>query len=95
MGKRCELYTYHKGLKYIFTQPNLNLRQRKYLEHIKDYDLGINYHLGKAIMVVGVWSQRSHLNQLVVEIVECSRCAKSSSSSILGLSLIWKSWRWM
>jgi hypothetical protein len=44
MGKRSELYTDHKSLKYIFTQSDLNLRQRKWLEHIKDYDLGRNYH---------------------------------------------------
>jgi hypothetical protein len=48
MGKRCELYTDHKSLKYIFTQLNLNLRQRRWLELIKDYDLGINYHPRKA-----------------------------------------------
>jgi hypothetical protein len=29
MGKRCELYTDHKSLKYIFTEVNLNLRQRR------------------------------------------------------------------
>jgi hypothetical protein len=44
MKKRCELYTDHKSLKYIFTQSNLNVRQRRLLELIKDYDLGINYH---------------------------------------------------
>jgi transposase InsO family protein len=44
MGKRCELYMDHKSLKYIFTQSNLNLRQRRWLELIMDYDLGINYH---------------------------------------------------
>jgi hypothetical protein len=48
MGKRCKLYTDHKSLKYIFTQSNLNLRQGRWLELIKDYDLGINYHPGKA-----------------------------------------------
>jgi hypothetical protein len=51
MGKRCELYTDHKSLKYIFTQANLNLKQRRWLELIKEYDLGINYHPGKANMV--------------------------------------------
>jgi hypothetical protein len=51
MGKRCELYTDHKSLKYIFTQSNLNLRQRRWLELIKDYDLGINYLPGKANVV--------------------------------------------
>jgi hypothetical protein len=48
MGKRCELYTDHKSLKYIFSQSNLNLRQRRWLEQIKDYDPRINYHPGKA-----------------------------------------------
>jgi hypothetical protein len=37
MGKRCKLYTNHKILKYIFTQLSLNLRQRRWLELIKDY----------------------------------------------------------
>jgi hypothetical protein len=31
MGMRCELYTDHKSPKYIFTQPDLNLRQRRWL----------------------------------------------------------------
>jgi hypothetical protein len=52
IGKRCEVYSDHKSLKYIFTQPDLNLRQRRWLELIKDYDLGINYHPGKACRVV-------------------------------------------
>jgi hypothetical protein len=42
MGKRYELYMDHKSLKYILTQSNLNLRQRRWLELLKDYDLGIN-----------------------------------------------------
>jgi hypothetical protein len=52
MGKICELYTDHKSLKYIFIQPDLNLRQRRWLELINDYDLGINYHLEKANVIV-------------------------------------------
>jgi hypothetical protein len=51
MGKRCELHMDHKSLKYIFTQSNLNLRQRRWLEQIKYYDLGINYHPKKANVV--------------------------------------------
>jgi hypothetical protein len=67
MRKRCELYTDHESLKYIFTQSNLNLRQRRWLELIKDYDLGINYHHGKVNMVADTLSQRSHVSQLVVD----------------------------
>jgi hypothetical protein len=39
IGHRCEIYSDHKSLKYIFTQNNLNLRQHRWLELIKDYDL--------------------------------------------------------
>jgi ribonuclease HI len=60
MRKRCELYTDHKSLKYIFTQSNLNLRQRRWLELIKDYDIGNNYHPGKANVVADALSRRSH-----------------------------------
>jgi hypothetical protein len=56
MGKRCELYMGHKSLMYIFTQSNLNLRQRRWLELIKDYDRGINYHPGKANVVADALS---------------------------------------
>jgi hypothetical protein len=62
MGKRCELYTGHKSLKYIFTRLNLNLRQRRWLELIKDYDLGINYHPRKANVVADALSRRSHVS---------------------------------
>jgi hypothetical protein len=60
IGHRCEIYTDHKSLKYIFTQSDLNLRQRRWLELIKDYDVGINYHPGKANIVVDALSQKKH-----------------------------------
>jgi hypothetical protein len=41
MGKHCDIFTDHKSLKYIFTQKELNLRQRRWLELIKDYDLNL------------------------------------------------------
>jgi hypothetical protein len=74
MRKRCELYTDHKSLKYIFTQSNLNLRERRWLELIKDYDLGINYHLEKANVVADALSQRSHVSQLVVDSMPIELC---------------------
>jgi hypothetical protein len=46
MGTKCQTYMDHKSLKYIFPQKNLNLRQRHWLELIKDYDLEIHYHPG-------------------------------------------------
>jgi hypothetical protein len=74
MGKRCELYTDHKSLKYIFTQSNLNLRQRRWLELIKAYDLGINYHPVKANVVADALSRRSHVSQLVVDSLPFELC---------------------
>jgi hypothetical protein len=48
-------------------QPDLNLRQWRWLELIKEYDLGINYHPGKANMVADALSRRTYLNGLIVE----------------------------
>jgi hypothetical protein len=74
MGKRCELYTDHKSLKYIFTQSNMNLRQRRWLELIKDYDIGINYRPGKANVVADALSRRSHVSRLVVDSMPFQLC---------------------
>jgi hypothetical protein len=56
MGKRCELCADHKSLRYIFTQLDLNLRQMRWLELIKNYELGINYHPRKPNGVADTWS---------------------------------------
>jgi hypothetical protein len=74
MRKRCELYTNYKSLKYIFTQSNLNLRQRRWLELIKNYDLGINYHPGKTNVVADALSHMSHVSQLVVDSMPFKLC---------------------
>ena len=58
MGKRCEVFTDHKSLKYIFTQKDLNMRQRRWLELIKDYDLSLQYHPGKANVVADALSRK-------------------------------------
>ncbi|WVZ57861.1 hypothetical protein U9M48_008196 [Paspalum notatum var. saurae] len=61
-GQRCEIYTDHKSLKYIFTQNELNMRQRRWLELIKDYDMEIYYHPGKANVVADALSRKSYAN---------------------------------
>ena len=50
-GEKCRIFTDHKSLKYLLTQKDLNLRQRRRLELFKDYDCIIDYHLGKANVV--------------------------------------------
>ena len=62
IGNHCEVYTDHKSLKYIFTQKELNLRQRRWLELIKDYDMRLHYHPGKANVVADALSRKSHVN---------------------------------
>ena len=59
------MYTDHKSLKYIFTQKELNLRQRRWLELIKDYDMRLHYHPGKANVVADALSCKSHVNTLM------------------------------
>jgi hypothetical protein len=66
MGNRCNIYTDHKSLIYIFTQSDLNMRQRRWLELIKDYELEIHYHPGKANVVADALS-RKHCNYVTLE----------------------------
>jgi hypothetical protein len=67
MGTRCNIYTDHKSLKYIFTQVDLNMRQRRWLELIKDYDLEVHYHPGKANVVADALSRKSQCNCMVMD----------------------------
>ncbi|WVZ84695.1 LOW QUALITY PROTEIN: hypothetical protein U9M48_031691 [Paspalum notatum var. saurae] len=62
LGNTCHIYTDHKSLKYILTQPELNMRQRRWLELINDYDLEIHYHPGKANVVADALSRKAHCN---------------------------------
>ncbi|KAA3486482.1 reverse transcriptase [Gossypium australe] len=58
-GERCIIYTDHKSLKYLLTQKELNLRQRRWIDLLKDYDCTIKYHPSKANMVADALSRRA------------------------------------
>jgi hypothetical protein len=64
-GQKCDIYTNHTSLKYIFTQSELNMRQQRWLELIKDYELEIHYHPGKANVVADALSRKSQVNMMV------------------------------
>ncbi|KAI3701724.1 hypothetical protein L6452_27011 [Arctium lappa] len=56
-GVKCMIYTDHKSLKYLMDQQNLNMRQRRWLDVVKDYDCEILYHPGKANVVADALSR--------------------------------------
>jgi hypothetical protein len=74
----------HKSLKYIFMQIDLNLRQMKWLELIKDYDLGINYHPRKVNVVDDALSRWSHANHLVVKSILSELCGEFANLKIVA-----------
>jgi hypothetical protein len=67
MGNKCDIYIDRKSLKYIFTQSELNLRQRRWLELIKDYNLNKHYHPGKANVIADALSRKHYCNNLMVQ----------------------------
>ena len=58
-GEKFEVYSDHKSLKYIFTQRDLNMRQRIWMEFLEDYDFTFHYHPGKANVVADALSRKS------------------------------------
>ena len=53
--------TIHQSLKYMLTLKDLNLRQRRWVEYLKDYDFSLSYHPGKANVVANALSGHTHV----------------------------------
>ena len=60
-GTKCTVFTYHKSLQHIFNQKELNMRQRRWIELLNDYDCEIRYHPGKVNVVADALSRKGHL----------------------------------
>ena len=58
-SEQFEVFSDHKSLKYIFTQRELNMKQRMWIEYLEDYDFPLHYNPGKANVVVDALSQKS------------------------------------
>ena len=58
-GEQFEVFSDHKSLRYIFTQRDLNMRQRRWMEYLEDYDFTLHYHPSKANVVVDELSRKS------------------------------------
>ena len=72
LGNHCEIFTDHQSLKYLFTQPDLYLRQQRWMELVADFDLGISYTPGKANVMADALSRKSYCNHLQVHKVQPS-----------------------
>ncbi|GAU26517.1 hypothetical protein TSUD_361500 [Trifolium subterraneum] len=93
-GSRFEVFSDHKSLKYLFDQKELNMRQRRWLEFLKDYDFELSYHPGKVNVVADALSRKSlHMSSLMekeLELIEEFRdlslvCEVTSNSVKLGM----------
>jgi hypothetical protein len=72
LGNVVHIYTDHKSLKYLLTQADLNMRQRRWLELIKDYELEIHYHPSKENVVADALSRKEHYSHIMVQPVTSS-----------------------
>ncbi|GJU47542.1 putative reverse transcriptase domain-containing protein [Tanacetum coccineum] len=66
-GTKCTVFTDHKSLHHILDQKELNMRQRRWLELLVDYDCEIRYHHGKANVVADALSRKERIKPLQAE----------------------------
>src|SRR4051812_34402032 len=76
LGRKVVVFTDHKSLKYLFTQPNLNLRQRRWLETIIEYSVDIQYTPGKANVIADALSPKGDCNNIQVQDIHPDLCEK-------------------
>ncbi|GJR96821.1 putative reverse transcriptase domain-containing protein [Tanacetum coccineum] len=65
-GTKCTVFTDHKSLQHILDKKELNMRQRRWLELLSDYDCKIRYHPGKANVVADALSRKEQVKPLRV-----------------------------
>ena len=86
LGNPVHIYSDHKSLKYIFTQSELNLRQSRWLELIKDYDLEMHYHPGKANVVADALSRKASCSCISATAVHDTLCQEMEKMNLTMVS---------
>jgi len=70
-GSQFQVFSDHQSLKYLLDQNELNMRQRRWIEYLKDYDFELLYHPGKAHVVADALSRkRMHISVVMVNELE-------------------------
>ncbi|CAA7051127.1 unnamed protein product [Microthlaspi erraticum] len=96
LGETVQVFTDHKSLQHIFTQPMMNARQTRWVEFLADYQVNINYHPGKANLVADALSRRRYdsAEPLGLEAVDQAdllsriRVAQQSDQSLLDATRV-------
>ena len=83
-GVTFEVFTDHKSLKYLFSQKELNMRQRRWVEFLQDYDCTMNYHPGKANVVADALSRKVKLAGLMMEEMSLLYIASEWKPRVVG-----------
>ncbi|KAH0754464.1 hypothetical protein KY290_024734 [Solanum tuberosum] len=91
-GVHVDVFTDHKSLQYVFTQKDLNLRQRRWLEFLKDYDMSVHYHPGKANVVADALSRVSMGSLAHVNIGDREMAREVHRLARLGVRLVMVVW---
>ncbi|GJY29935.1 reverse transcriptase domain-containing protein [Tanacetum coccineum] len=82
-GTKCVVFTDHKSLQHILDQKDLNMRQRRWIELLSDYDCEIRYHPGKANVVADALSQKERIEPLRREAVKNENLRAEDISGML------------
>ena len=81
-GVPCRIFTDHKSLQYLFTHKELNMKQRRWVELIKDYECTIEYHLGKANVVADALNRKPTGSISHLKVVYLSRLVELRSLGV-------------
>ena len=83
-GSTFTVFSDHKSLKYLFDQKELNMRQRRWMECLKDYDFTLQYHQRKANVVADALSRKAiHVSTMMISEMKLIE-------EFRDLSIMWK-----